>query len=555
MGELEVTKQDSTQQVRVKEYYTKSDSANIRGVDAVLPEILSNQQNSEQLDSLRTELVDAAINQSSDNGVNTQKNIFFKEYIEKKAKANGIELPSGFEIKITSPNEFSKEYKELLKYVRKEIYQARVNDMFNLLTKTPEEVAARVEQMKISDEDKAKIIKLKRMFDNYYKVEAEYKGKKIDLLNLKYEDKKALEEINPQLAQFIEKEHKDIKKTATEFTKKEIKASELSEAGKWSRWLAPVVMVIMGGSLYRGYKETKENAKALKDIGQMKQIYNAGRPKFVNPLKAYKEAFKGAKGRGAAALVGGTVLASYLWKTLLGSADDLSGAGKDFIQDSDNFGFAWGTAIAIPSAIMGVLSSAFIAPTIDEHINFNRAEKMLRKEGILPKLKGLGKVGSMLKKGGIWAGLGVIIAACSSGSSWTSMAGTRWLFGHKGNQLEEKNIITAEENSSKAATDNMMQYEAYYGKWDGIAKGDPTIGSIGGGLGLFTHSNPYVQNLSFGLQGCSETLTACTVQLFGNKAREDKLAEDKKQLLNSVSDKQQYQSSDKKDYEKAIAKV
>ena len=81
----------------------------------------------------------------------------------------------------------------------------------------------------------------------------------------------------------------------------------------------------------------------------------------------------------------------------------------------------------------------------------------------------------------------------------------------------------------------MMQYEAYYGKWDGISKGDPAIGAAGGGLGLFTHANPYVQNISFGLQGCSETLTACTVQLFGNKAREDKLAKDKKQLLDSVS--------------------
>ena len=524
---------------KAEEFYTKVDSANTANVEEVLPQILSNQQKSEQSDSLRTELVDAAVKQLGNNGVNTEKNIFFKEYIEKKAKANGIKLPSGFEIKITSPDKFSKEYKELLKYVRKEIYQARVNDMFNLLAKTPEEVAARVEQMKISDEDKAKIIKLKLMFDSYYKVEAEYKGKKIDLLNLKDEDKKALEEINPQLAQFIEKEQKDIKKTATEFTKKEIKASELSEAGKWSRYLAPFVMAIMGASLYRGYKETKENAKALKDIAQIKEIYDAGRPKFVNPLKAYKEAFKGARGKGAAAMVGGTVLASYLWKTLLGSADDLSGAGKDFIQDSDNFGIGWGTAIAIPSMIMGVLSSAFIAPTVDEHINFNRAEKILRKEGILPKLKGFAKAGNMLKKGGLWAGLGVIIAACSSGSSWTSMAGTRWLFGHKGNLLEEKNIITAEENSSKAATDNMMQYEAYYGKWDGIAKGDPTIGSIGGGLGLFTHSNPYVQNLSFGLQGCSETITACTVQLFGNKAREDKLAKDKKQLLESVSDNNQ----------------
>ena len=535
MGNLGVTQQDSTQ-MQAREYYTKLDSANRAGAEQALPEILSNQNQNEELDSTGMELLGNTMKQSY-NGTNTEKNIFFKQYIEKKAKVRGVKLPEGFEIKISSPNEFSKEYKELLAYVRKDIYQARVNDMFNLLAKTPEEVAARVEQMKIPNEDKAKIIQLKQMFDNYYKVEAEYKGKKIDLLNLTDETKKTLEGISPALAQFIEGENEDIRKTATEFSKKEIKASELSEAGKSSRWLAPVVMAIMGGSLYRGYKETKESAKALKDINQMKEIYNAGRPKFVNPLKAYKAAFKGAKGKGLAAIFGGTILGSYLWKTFLGSLDDLSGAGKDCIQDTDNFGLGWGVGIALPSAIMGVLSSAFIAPTIDEHINFNRAEKMLRKEGVLPKLKGFSKVGNMLKKGGIWAGLGVVIAACSSGSSWTSMAGTRWLFGHKGDQLEDKNIITAGENSSKAATDNMMQYEAYYGKWDGIAKGDPTIGSIGGGLGLFTHSNPYVQNISFGLQGCSETLTACTVQLFGDKEREDKLADDKKQLLASVDNK------------------
>lgn len=468
-------------------------------------------------------------------GTNTQKNIFLKQYIEKKAAAMGVELPEDFKINISSPNEFSKEYKDLIKYVRKNIYQARVNDMFNLLAKNPEEVSAKVEQMKISNEDKAKIIQLKQMFDNYYKIEAEYQGNKIDLLNLKEKDLKALEEISPQLAKFIKEEASDVKKISTVFTKKEIKASELSEAGKWSRYLAPVVLAIMGASLYRGFKETKESAEELKNISKMMEIYEKGRPTFVNPLKAYKDAFKGAKGKGAAAVVGGTILASYLWKTFLGSADDLSGAGKDFVQDSDNFGLGWGAAIAIPSAIMGVLSSAFIAPTIEEHVNFNRAEKILMKAGAIPKLQGLSKAKNIIKKGGIWAVLGVVIAACSSGSSWTSMAGTRMLFGKKGNELEAKNIITKEENSSKAAVDNMMQYEAYYGKWDGISKGDPIIGSTGGVLGLFTHSNPFVQNISFGLQGCSETLTACTVQLFGDKERADKLAKDKQQLLDSVN--------------------
>ena len=79
-----------------------------------------------------------------------------------------------------------------------------------------------------------------------------------------------------------------------------------------------------------------------------------------------------------------------------------------------------------------------------------------------------------------------------------------------------------------------MSYEAYEGKWSGIAKGDPTIGAIGGGLGLFTHTNPYIQSISFGLQGCSETVTACLYQLTGNKVRNDKLANQKAQLIQNA---------------------
>ncbi len=521
MGNYDVTARDSIT-------YTASHNSSGRVETPKDEELLFNYESNENTHDLNP----------GNYGTNTENNMFLKEYIEKKAKSKGITIPEGFEIKISSPDKFSDEYKELLRYVRKEIYEARVNDMFNLLASSPAEVQARVGQMKISDEDKSKILKLKEMFDKYYKIEGEYKGKKINLLDLDSEANKVLGELPPEFADFLKSESPNFKKTAIDFTKKEIKNSELSEAGKFSRWLAPVVMGVMGFSLYRGFKETKEGVEAAKNsakfLQEQKEIFAAGRPKFVNPLKAYREAFKGAKGKGLGAIVGGGILASYLWKTMLGSLDDLSGAGKDFVQDTDNFGVGWGTAIAIPSAVMGVLSSAFIAPTIDEHIQYNRAEKILKKNGVIPKLKGFGKVANMAKKGALWGALGVVIAACSSGSSWTSMAGTRWLFGHKGDELEKKNIITKEENSFKASNDNMMQYEAYYGKWDGIAKGDPTIGSIGGGLGLFTHSNPYVQNLSFGLQGCSETLTACGVQLFGDKARESQLDKDKKALLESI---------------------
>ena len=473
--------------------------------------------------------------------INTKNNLFLKQYLEGKAVQNKVKIPEGMSINVSSPQEFSKEYKKLLRSVRTDIYGARVHDMFNLLAQDKDAVAKRVEQMKISAEDKNKILKLKEMFDSYYKVEAEYGGKKFNLLDLQTDDIKQLEAISPEFAKFMAKESPVLKKHTIDFAKKEIKSEELSEAGFWSRVGAPIVMGIMGVGLYRGYAETKQKVKAAKDLtgllAEQKAIYKAGKPGFVNPIKAFGSAIKGAKGKGAAAvLLGGGLLGSYLWKTLLGSLDDLSGCVKDCVQDTDNFGLAKGLAIAVPSAAVGVLSSAFIAPTIDAHIEYNCAEKLLRKHGVIPKLKGVQKYLSMGKKGLIGAGLGVLIAACSSGSSWASMAGTRYLFGKNGDDLVKKDIITEKENTSKAANDNMMEYEAYYGKWDGIAKGDPTIGAVGGGLGLFTSTNPYVQNLSFGLQGCSETLTACGVQLCGDKVRENALEKDRRALVDSTKE-------------------
>jgi hypothetical protein len=472
--------------------------------------------------------------------VNNKSNSFLKEYIEKLASSSNVQIPDGMQIQISSPKEVSDDYKQLLKYVRKNIYEARIADMMNLLSQDKSNVSERVQEMKISDEDKNKIIELKKMFDEYYNIKVEYNGKSIDLLNPTEDDIEYLKNNASEFSSFIEKQRPELKKQVVNFAQKEIEGTELSEAGFWSRVGAPVVMGIMGLGLYRGFKETKDNAKMKKDMSkflqEQQEIYKAGRPKFVNPLKAYKTAFQGAKKGGKFGLfaLGGTVLASYLWKTLMGSLDDLSGCVKDAVQDTDNFGLGWGLGIAIPSAIAGVLSSAFISPTIDAHIEYNRAEKQLIKNGILPKAKGLSKLAKYGAKGLIGAGLGCIIAACSSGSSWASMAGTRMLFGLKGNKLEEKNIITKDENTSQKATENMMKYEAYYGKWDGIAKGDPTIGSIGGGLGLFTHTNPILQNLSFGLQGCSETLTACGVQLLGDEARKSKLDSEKEDLVKSA---------------------
>jgi hypothetical protein len=530
MGNYEITNFKSEIQTLIQnKNIDKNENKIIESENGELAELLS-AANENSIDNL--------LNSNIEYAKNTKSNNFLKDYIETKAEMSNIKIPDGMKISISSPKEVSNEYKELLKYVRKEIYQARISDMMALLVQDKESVSQRVQTMKISDSDKSKIMELKSKFDSYYKIEAEFDGENIDLLNPTDTESQYLSEKAPEFAKFMNNERSELKKQVINFAEKEIEGTELSEAGFWSRVGAPIVMGIMGLGLYRGFQETRDNAKKAKDLGKFLQeqqaIYKAGTPKFVNPLKAYKNAFKSAKGRNGMLLVGGTVLASYLWKTLMGSLDDLSGCVKDAVQDTDNFGLGWGIGIAIPSAIAGVLSSAFISPTIDAHIEYNRAEKYLIKSGLLPKAKGVSKYLKMGKKGLIGAGLGCIIAACSSGSSWASMAGTRWLFGHKGDELEKKNIITKEENSSKSATDNMMKYEAYYGKWDGIAKGDPTIGSIGGGLGLFTHTNPILQNISFGLQGCSETLTACGVQMFGDKVRQNKLEKAKQELVQSA---------------------
>ena len=95
----------------------------------------------------------------------------------------------------------------------------------------------------------------------------------------------------------------------------------------------------------------------------------------------------------------------------------------------------------------------------------------------------------------------------------------------------------------------MMKYEAYYGKWRGIAPvrkedgkwkvnltSDQVIGGVLGGTGLLTHPSSMIANTAFTAQGCSETITACAYQLLGNSIRGHKLEEQKEALVNSVSD-------------------
>ena len=543
---------------------------------------------------------------------NTSKNIFLKKYLETKADSQGVKIPDCIKINISSckfddncrsilrkienkkywtdtinwwtaksnKNKSIEQYcneldlpeteknKILALYrfhdVRVNIFGARIADMFNLLAQDRKTVYEKTGQMKISDSDKEKILQLKNFFDKYYKVEAEYNGKKIDLLHPTEESMNELQKISPEFAKFIKKEQPELLKHSIYFAQQEMKAEELSEAGRDSRSAAAVLAAILTGNIVKGMYDAKQvnnglrrseafikyvkdpkNRQVLDDLVkkylksgaekgmevikedlkklgfeggehlvEQAAIFQKGLPKFINPVKA----FRGATG---AALIG------LILTSLQGSLDDCMGACKDYVQDQNNFGTKTALGIGILSIAAGVLSSMVIAPTIEAMVTYNRAERTMLKNG-LAKTPPM----SIFKKIGVLGALfGMLVASSSSGSSWASMALTRLKLGLNGSKLKNKNIIAEEEDTFKNSNKNMMEYEAYKGKWSGITKGDWSIGAAGGALGLFTHTNPYIQSLSFGLQGCSETLTACCYQLLGNQVRENHIERDKKNLV------------------------
>lgn len=491
--------------------------------------------------------------------VNSDSNDFLKTYIEIRAKNSKVKIPEGFEIQISSPKEFSSEFKKELQYISNEIYKARVVDLFNLLERDSNDVAQQVSKMKISDSDKEKIIKLKSQFDNFYKIELSNGDKKYDLLNLSDNDKNEIDKVSPEFKNFIENEQVNLKQNAKIFTRKEMSALRLNEAGHNSAIAAGGLAAILTFLVGKGVFDSREDANLMKAdkkkfLQNQAEIFNEGMPKFKNPIKEFVEAAKNGLTKSSAKNPAKLALAGLLMTTIAGAADDLMGCVKDSIQDTDNFGLKTGLAINIPSALFGIATSMAIAPMIEDEIKFNRAVKYLKENekdianlGIdLAKLKNTKSVGSIVKIGGKIAIMataaalfknifkGIITAMSSSGSSWGSMAGTRYVMEKSGNELEEKNIIRKEENTFKNTTENMMAYEAYKGKWTGIAQQDPLIGATGGALGLFTHSNPYIQSLAFGLQGCSETLTACYYQVTGANDRKNKLMSDKLKLVENA---------------------
>lgn len=483
----------------------------------------------------------------------TKSNNFLKEYLLGKAQSQGVKIPEGMSISVSSPAEYSEAFRALLRSVRVDIYGARVADMFKLLVKDPEVVEKRVAEMKISDEEKAKIIALKALFDDYYHIEANYNGKAYNLLDLTDEDKAELREISPEFAQFLENEEADLKDNATKFTQGELEHLELSAAAEDSKKAVPILLGVLGTL---GVKEVisayKDRKAAMKDpsafLAEQKAL-SRNKIGVVNPFTDVKSRIKGKKG--LAVLL---ALSPILLNTLSGSIDDISGAAKDYFQDKECFGSAKAGVLAGLSAVAGIATSFVIAGTYENARDILKARRYVKNTrlasaeaaGTLERVNRLRKsfrpsaVQRLLKGGkfALGAGLfGMVVASCTSGSSWASMAGTRFLFGQNGDKLAEKNIIDKEDNTFENSNKNMMKYEAYSGKWHGIATGptsDPVVGFTLGATGLLTHPSAVVASTAFATQGCSETLTACGYQLLGGAARENKLERQKRELVESV---------------------
>lgn len=482
--------------------------------------------------------------------VNSKSNKFLKDYIIAKAEKQGIKVPEEIDITISSPEKLSDEYITLLNYVRQKIYGARVIDIFNLLNKDKKDVEQKVSLMKIADEDKNKILQLKKVFDEYYRIELNLQNKKIDVLKSNKEDLKEIEKISPEFSDFIVKEQENLRKISNKFTQGDMEAVVLAEAAETSKKFVPTLLSILAlsaaygitKSVYDAHCEKKNAAEFMKNIRETSRK----KIKFINPLTDIKEKLASTKGSKWKALL---ALGGIIAITLGGSIDDISGCVKDYKQDKDNFGKKKALPLAIFSGIIGFLTSFLVSSTMDNAADINRAKAIKRKEFFkklspqqaerakkLMKKFGPSKFGK-LKHLGIIGGLGVLIAMCSSGSSWASMVGTRYFFKQNGKDLVKKNIIDKKDDNAKSTNKNMMKYEAYKGKWRGIAVGptsDPILGSTFAMSGLLFNANPYISSATFAVQGCSETLTACGYQIFGNDVRASKLEKEKQELLNSV---------------------
>jgi len=535
------------------------------------------EQKQSKTDSVRTESKDDLSQAIRGNGnvevqsiggyeENSENNSFLMNYLVAKA---GEKFPEGMTVKVSSPKEYSDEFRELLRSVRVDIYGARVADMFRLLVQDEKAVKERVAQMKISDEEKNKIMQLKKLFDNFYGVKVQYEGKTYDILHPTDKEKEELKEKAPEFAKFIEKEQADLKKQTSKFAQMELEHLELSAAGQESKDIVPY---LLGFLAFLGtkdvYKAVRDRKAAMKDAaGFLKEqrVLRHGKGGFVNPFTDLVERYNTGKMKYKSKWLAPLALLPVIMTTLGGSVDDISGAVKDYYQDKECFGKEKALNLNSFAAFMGFATSFAISSTYENVLDKKRATKYVhnnflkeaKENGTIDRVKRLRKAFApkglqRLRAGGkgaIAAGLfGMLIASATSGSSWTSMAGTRLFFGQNGDELAKKNIIDEKDNTFENSNENMMKYEAYSGKWHGIAVGptsDPVVGFTFGATGALTSPYAAIASSAFATQGCSETLTAGVCQLAGGAVRENKLDNAKNDLVQSAKNEQGKKSKEK----------
>lgn len=545
MSDLRVASGDSISQSERKQYYTQTDSAKKTEGERELSEIIGGGYNTKLPQSIGAY------------ETNSESNSFLKNYLIAKA---GDKIPQGMTFKVTSPKEYSVDFRDLLKSVRVDIFGARVADMFKLLVQDENAVKNRVSQMKISDTEKNKIIQLKKLFDNYYGISVNYKGKSYNILNPTKEEFDELTKNAPEFADFVQKEQKSIKNNTIRFAQLELEHLELSAAGQESKDVVPLLLGILGFlGIKDVYKAIRDRKDALKDptgFLQEQRALRRAKGGFINPLTDLAEKFKAGKMKYKSKWLAPLALLPIIGTTLAGSVDDISGAFKDYFQDKECFGKDKSLKLNSFAAFMGFATSFAISSTYENILDKKRATKYVhnnflkeaKENGTIDRVKRLKKAFAPSKlqrfktggKAALGAGLfGMLIASATSGSSWTSMLGTRYFFGQNGDKLAEKNIIDKEDNTFENSNKNMMKYEAYSGKWHGIAVGptsDPVVGFTFGATGALTSPYAAVASTAFTTQGCSETLTASAYQLLGGAVRENKLDNTKNELVNSAKE-------------------
>ena len=223
---------------------------------------------------------------------------------------------------------------------------------------------------------------------------------------------------------------------------------------------------------------------------------------------------------------------SVLALAFAGSWDDDLGAVKDYFQDRDNFGNKKALAIALPSMIIGTLTSFVIAPIMDNMISFNRAKAYVKKHA-----SELTHHSDRRAKLAFIAGntlLGIIFSAFCSGSSWTSEILTYLQLKNNKQKLMDKNILNNEEAQKTSTYKNFASYEAYSGKLKGILEADPLSGAIFGGAGWLTSANPYINAAATTVCGCIETITASIKQFTKDGERKHDIEKEKEKLLSSL---------------------